>query len=170
VALVSGLAVVQLVALAAVKIWEGVMEAEDLFGFFNEDYSIFIEAGFVAVKQLDEISGRRLFKAAEALNKDNPAAQLGLGYIALNKLQVSEAASIFETIMEKNPDHHLTQALLGVAYLLSQDKRGRGEHLILDVREKSDDPTIKNLANVCLDWLKKDLNSKSIPPLKAKVE
>ena len=58
---------------------------------FKEDFALFIEAGFIAIKQLDEITARRLFKAAELLNPDNPASQLGLGYVALNKLQINEA-------------------------------------------------------------------------------
>lgn len=143
------------------------MDEENILDFFAEDFALFIEAGFVAVKQLDEIASRRLFKAAEILNPSNPASQLGLGYIALNKLHVSEAISIFEAIVKKDSEHHLAQALLGVAYLLTQDRKKKGEQLILEVREKTDDPTIKNLADVSLEWLKKDLSQKNLPPLKA---
>jgi len=144
------------------------MEEESMLGFFGEDFPLLVEAGFIAVKQLDEIAARRLFKAAEILNPDNPAPQLGVGYIALNKLRVAEAASIFEEILKREPEHYLAQALLGVAYLLTQDKRKQGEQLIVDAREKSSDPTIKNLAEVCLDWLKKDFKTKSSPPLKTR--
>lgn len=143
------------------------MNEENVLDFFVDDFSLFIEAGFVAIKQLDEIASRRLFKAAEVLNPNNPAPQLGLGYIALNKLRVSEAISTFESIVKKDPEHHLAKALLGVAYLLTQDKKKKGEQLILDAKERSDDPTIKNLAEVCLEWLKKDLGVKNLPPLKA---
>ena len=143
------------------------MDETSLLEFFTEDYSLLIEAGFVAVKQLDEIAARRIFKAAEVLNPDNPASQLGLGYIALNKLRAAEAATIFEAILKKEPAHRLAQALLGVAYLLSQDKKKRGEQLLLEAKEACDDPTIKNLADVCLDWVKKDLQPKAVPPLKA---
>lgn len=142
------------------------MDEESIVRFFAEDFSLFVEAGFIAVKQLDEIAARRLFKAAEVLNPDNPASELGLGYIALNKLRVSEAASIFEAIVKKAPEHYLAQALLGVSYLLTQDKRKRGEELIREARTKSNDPTIKNLADVCLEWLKKDLGARNLPPLK----
>jgi len=143
------------------------MDESTVIDFFTEDFSLFVEAGFIAVKQMDEIAARRLFKAAEILNPDNPASELGLGYIALNKLRVSEAASIFEAILKKDPEHYLAQALLGVAYLLTQDKKKQGEALIVDVSKKSSDPTIKNLANVCLEWLKKDLGTKNLPPLKS---
>jgi predicted Zn-dependent protease len=143
------------------------MDEESLLKVFAEDYALFIEAGFVAVKQLDEIAARRLFKAAEILNPDNPTSQLGLGYVALNKLRVVEAATIFEAILKKEPGHRLAQALLGVAYLLSQDKKKLGEQLLIEAKTGSDDPTITNLAEVCLNWLKKDLGTKPLSPLKA---
>jgi len=82
------------------------MSEESLLDEFKDDFALFIEAGFIAVKQLDEIAARRLFKTAELLNPDNLASQLGLGYVALNKLQVAEATKIFEVIVKK------TQAII----------------------------------------------------------
>lgn len=143
------------------------MSDESILDFFSDDYSLFIEAGFVAIKQSDEIAARRLFKAAEILNSENPASQVGLGYIALNKLQVTEAISIFEAILKKEPQHYLALALLGVSYLLTKDKRKKGEELIRDAQEKSDDPTIKNLAEVCMEWVSRDLSKSNLPPLQA---
>ncbi len=141
------------------------MTDEGLLDHFKEDFALFIEAGFVAVKQLDEIAARRLFKAAELLNPDNSASQLGFGYIALNKLQVNEAAKIFEGILKNEPQHYLAQALLGICFLLSKTKRKKGEKLIMDAKEKSDDPTIKNLADVCMEWAATDLKAKEFSPL-----
>lgn len=141
------------------------MGDESLLNQFKDDFALFIEAGFIAVKQLDEIAARRLFKVAELLNPDNPASQLGLGYIALNKLQVSEATKIFEAILKKDPDHYLAQALLGVCYLMTKNKNKKGEKLIADAKANCDDPTIKNLADVCLDWSNTDLKAKALSPL-----
>jgi len=137
----------------------------DLLKEFKEDYALFIEAGFIAIKQLDEIAARRLFKAAELLNPDNPASQLGIGYIALHKLQVSEATKIFEAILQKDPEHHLAQALLGICFLLTKGKRKKGEKLIAEAKTKTDDPTIRNLADVCMEWAEKDLKEKALSPL-----
>jgi tetratricopeptide (TPR) repeat protein len=141
------------------------MSEDSLLQEFKEDFALFIEAGFIAVKQLDEIAARRLFKTAELINPDNPASQLGLGYIALNKLQVSEAGKIFEAILKKDPNYHLAKALLGICYLLTKGKAKKGEELIQEAKEKSDDPTIKNLADICIQWAEKDLRSKSHSPL-----
>ena len=37
------------------------MGEENPLDFFKDDFALFIEAGFIAVKQLDEIAARRLF-------------------------------------------------------------------------------------------------------------
>ena len=141
------------------------MSEESLLDYFREDFALFVEAGFVAVKQLDEIAARRLFKAAELLHPDNPASQLGLGYIALHKLQVNEAAKIFEGILKKDPEHYLAQSLLGICYMMTKNKRKKGEKLISDAKSKSDNPTIKNLADVCMEWANSDLKPKDFSPL-----
>jgi len=146
------------------------MSEENILEFFAEDFSLFVEAGFIAVKQLDEIASRRLFKAAEILNPDSPASQLGLGYIALNKLHVNEASGIFEAILSKDPEHHLAKTLLGISYLLMKDRKQEGERLIFETKEKCEDPTIRNLAEVCLDWLHKDLGNRALSPMNAPFE
>lgn len=143
------------------------MSDESVLDFFSEDYALFIEAGFIAVKQADEIAARRLFKAAEMINPENPASLLGLGYIALNKLQLNEATTMFEAILKKDPQHYLALALLGISYVLMKDKRKKGEELIQEAEQKSDDPTIKHLSKVCKEWINHDLSKSKLPPLKA---
>lgn len=133
----------------------------------KEDFRLLIEAGFVAVKQLDESSATRIFNAAQIMSPDNVAPQIGLGYIALNKLEVNEAAKIFERVLEKEPDNHLAQTFLGMSFLLNKAKRKKGEKLIMDALEKTTNPTIKNLCEVSLEWAEKDLKKKEPPFLAA---
>lgn len=130
---------------------------------FKEDFSLLIEAGFVAVKQLDETSAARIFNAAQAMSPQSTAPQIGLGYIALNKLEVKEATRIFESVVEKEPANHLAQVFLGISYLLNKPKRKKGEKLIQDTLTKTNDPTIKNLGKISLEWAEKDLNKKKAP-------
>lgn len=131
---------------------------------FKEDFSLLIEAGFVAVKQLDETSATRIFQAAQALSPHSTAPQIGLGYIALNKLEVKEATRIFESVVQKEPDNHLAQTFLGMCFLLTREKRKKGEKLIKEIMEKTHDPTIKNLGAISLEWSEKDLSKKSLSP------
>ncbi len=139
------------------------MSAEERIEIFKEDFSLLIEAGFVAVKQLDAMSSSRIFVAAQMISPGHTAPQIGLGYIALNQLNVKEATHIFETIVEKDPENSLAQTFLGISYLLSKPKRKKGEKLIKDAMDSTDDPTIKNLGEISLEWADKDLKKAKAP-------
>lgn len=137
---------------------------EEKFKEFKEDFALLIEAGFVAVKQLDEISAKRIFQAAQSLSPHNTAPQIGIGYIALNKLEIKEATRIFETVTQTEPNNHLAQTFLGICFLLTKSKRKKGEKLIREIMEQTTDPTIKNLGAISLEWSDKDLSKKMKAP------
>lgn len=137
---------------------------------FDDDFSLFIEAGFVAVKQLDEKGARQVFHAAHVIRPDDPTPAIGLGYIALNKLETKEAAEIFKKVVEKHPDHHLAKTFLGMTYLLSKNKQVEGKKLIKDAMKDSDDETVKNLGKIALEWCEKDLGSRKAPFFASKKE
>lgn len=139
------------------------MIEEEKLQEFKEDFALLIEAGFVAVKQLDEISATRIFYAAQTLSPQSTAPQIGLGYIALNKLEIKEASRIFEEVMKKEPENYLAQTFLGMCFLLTKAKRKKGEKLIREAIEKTDDETIKNLGNISLEWAEKDLSKQKSP-------
>lgn len=131
---------------------------------FKEDFALLIEAGFVAVKQLDETSATRIFHAAQALSPFNTAPQIGLGYIALNKLEIKESTRIFETILKVEPENYLAQTFLGMCLLLTKSKQKKGEKLITEAMEKTTDPTVKNLGAISIEWAEKDLSKKTKVP------
>ena len=133
---------------------------------FSEDFPLLLEAGFVAVKQLDETSARHLFQAAQLLNPDSNAPRIGLGYIALNKLEVKEATEIFTEITEDEPENDLATTFLGICYLLSKAKRKEGEELIQKIMKKTSDETIINLGTIALEWAEKDLKKLKSPFIK----
>lgn len=137
---------------------------EELMNDFKTDFPLLIEAGFVAVKQLDELSATRIFNAAQAISPDSVAPQIGLGYIALNKLEIKQAVKIFEEVLEKDPDNLLAQTFLGISFLLNKSKRKKGEKLIEEAIAKTDDPTVKNLGKISLEWAEKDLKKDNKAP------
>ncbi len=135
----------------------------DILEDFKNDFSLFIEAGFVAVKQLDEISANRIFAAAQMVSPNSTAPQIGLGYIALNKLDLKEAVRHFDNVVKKEPDNNLAKTFYGICLLLNKQKRAEGEKLIREIIAKSDDPTIKSLGEIALVWAEKDLNKMKAP-------
>jgi len=139
------------------------MSSQSSLREFKEDFPLLIEAGFVAVKQLDETSATRIFQAAQAISPHSTAPQIGIGYIALNKLEIKEATKIFEEIVKKEPENYLAQTFLGICFLLNKPKRKKGEKLIREAMEKTSDPTIKSLGEVSLEWAEKDLKKELAP-------
>lgn len=137
---------------------------EEKFDEFREDFSLLIEAGFIAVKQLDEISATRIFWAAQALSVKNTAPKIGIGFISLNKLEIKEATRIYESVVEQEPENHLAQIFLGICFLLTKGKQKKGEKLIQETMAKTSDPTVKNLGAVSLQWSEKDLSKKTKAP------
>lgn len=142
----------------------------DVLDDFKSDFALLIEAGFIAVKQLDETSAKRIFEAAQVLNPDSSAPKIGLGYIALNKLEAKEASRIFEEVVEKEPENYLARTFLGICYLLSKTKRKKGEKLIAEANEKTTDPTIHNLCKIASEWGEKDLKKDKSPFFPAQQE
>lgn len=130
---------------------------------FMDDFPLLIEAGFIAVKQLDEVNASRIFQAAQAISPESTAPQIGLGYIALNKLELKEAMKLFEGVVDKEPDNYLAQTFLGICLLLNKNRRAEGEKLIRTASENSGDPTVKALGSISLEWAEKDLSKKDSP-------
>jgi len=141
------------------------MSKETLDGF-KEDFPLLVEAGFVAVKQLDEAGARHLFNAARVLNPKSTAPKIGLGYIALNKLEIQEAIKIFREVTEEEPDNQLAQTFLGISYLLTKGDRPKGTELIEKARKATQDPTVENLGKIALEWAEKDLKNLKSPFIK----
>jgi len=96
------------------------------------------------------------------ISPSSVAPRIGLGYIALNKLELKEATKIFQGVLEQEPENLLAQVFLGITYLLTKPKREEGEKLIQEVLTKTDDPTIVNLAKMSLEWGEKDLKAGKI--------
>ncbi len=137
---------------------------------FEGDFALMIEAGFVAVKQLDELSSARIFEAAQLMRPDSSAPKIGLGYIALNKLDIKEATRIFSQVVEKEKENYLARTFLGMCYLLSKGKNEEGKKLIEESVKKTEDPTIKNLGTIALEWWEKDLQKQKSPYFAAEPE
>lgn len=126
----------------------------------KDDFPLLIEAGFVAVNQRDEDSAKKLFRTAQLLEPTSTAPRLGFGFIALNKLELDSAEKEFSEIIAQDASHQLARAFLGITLCISPKKRAKGKQLIEEAVAKTDDPHVKNLGAVSLEWLKKDLEGK----------
>jgi len=129
----------------------------------DDDLSLMIEAGFVAIKQLDEVSARRLFAAAKTLRPESSAPEVGVGYIHLNKLEHKEATKIFQEVVDKEEDNELALSFLGMALMLNKERATEGVDLINRTLAATQDDEIKHLCESALKWYDHDLKEEKAP-------
>jgi len=136
---------------------------KQIFDSFQEDFGLLIEAGFVAIQQLNEDDARKLFSAAKLLRPESVVPEIGMGYIHLNKMEQKEAMAIFEKVVVKEPDNCLAQMLYGVSMMMSKNTQNKGEALVNNMMTKTDDPTVLNFGKTALQWSDKDLKGSKAP-------
>lgn len=151
----------------------------------QEDFSTLVEAGFIAVKQGNQLAAERLFRAAQLLRPDHSAPVLGFGYIALNTMSLEMARHLFSSVLKKEPENAMAKVLLGFSYLaskftsLAQDPKqslggqGRkseidelaktGEKLIQEALKESSEKSVHSLGESALELSKKIKNYQATP-------
>jgi len=136
---------------------------------YKDDFILFAEAGFIAINQADEDATRKLFKAAQLLNKENVLPTIGIGYLHLHKLELEEAIKCFKEVLKKEPDNEMAKALFGICKTMTPDGVTEGEN-ILTQTSHSTDKEIKNLSTTALDFMDKFIKKEPTPAELKKVK
>src|SRR5437868_5934924 len=97
---------------------------------YKDHFIVLAEAGFIAVNQADEDAAVKLFKASELLSPGNSLPRLGMGYMHMCKLELKQAAKIFEEILEKDPSQDMARTLLGLTLSLNPQEVVRREKVL----------------------------------------
>lgn len=103
---------------------------------YQKDWLLLLEAGFIAIGQMDESSASELFKAVETLRADKPISRIGSGFLYLHKLDVKSACKVFKEILEQDPQNDAAKAMLGVSLSLDPETLELGEHLLREVQQR----------------------------------
>ena|SRR3990167_8998492 len=127
--------------------------AQELLKRLEEDFYLLLEAGFIAVNSMDEDSAIKLFKAAEILKPGNTFPRIGFGYMHMCKLELKQAAVIFDDISKKEPQNEMAKAFLGICMSMTPTEMSKGESILTQSATKSNDPEIKKLANTAIDFV-----------------
>lgn len=120
---------------------------------YEEDFFLFLEAGFIAINQADEDSAVKLFKTCELLQPENPLIKIGFGYLHLHKLELKQACEYFEEVLRIDPSNEMATTFLGVALSLTPDKVSKGEQMLEKSARDSSDSQVKKVANTTLDFV-----------------
>lgn len=130
---------------------------------FKEHFILFAEAGFIAINQADEDAAIKLFKAAELLDPKNGLPKIGMGYLHLCKLELKQAAKIFEDILTSDPQNDMAKAFLGLSLSLNPKDVDRGEKVLKESAHDAKDPMVKDLANNALEFVEKFVKKPGLP-------
>lgn len=122
---------------------------------YKDHFILLAEAGFIAINQADEDAAVKLFKASELLDPQNVLPKVGMGYMHLCKLELKQAAKIFEEILAKHPDNEMAKTFLGLSLSLNPAEIVRGEKVLEESAQKCKDPAVKDLAKSALDFVEK---------------
>ncbi len=122
---------------------------------YKDHFILLAEAGFIAINQADEDAAIKLFKASEMLEPHNILPKVGLGYMHLCKLELKQAAKIFEEILAKDPHNEMAKTFLGLSLSLNPAELAKGEKVLAESAEKCHDPMVKDLAKNALDFVEK---------------
>jgi hypothetical protein len=121
---------------------------------FKNDFSLLLEAGFIAVNQADEDAATKLFRAAQLLDPEHTLPQIGFGYLHLHKLELKQACQVLQGVLDKEPENEMAKAFLGICMGLSPELLENGEK-ILEQSTHSKDPLIQTLSHTALDFIEK---------------
>lgn len=97
---------------------------------YKDHYILFLEAGFIAINQMDEPSALRLFHAAKLINPDSYLNEIGMGYLHLCKLELKKAIQHFNNVIHKDPHNEMAKAFLAMAKMFSTDQVKEGQELL----------------------------------------
>lgn len=129
----------------------------------KDQFLLLAEAGFIAINQSDEDAAIKLFKASELLDPSNALPKIGMGYMHLCKLELKQAAKLFEDILAKDPNNEMARAFLGLSLSLNPSEFSKGEKVLEEAVQKAKDPMIKNLATSSLEFVEKFVKKAPAP-------
>lgn len=127
---------------------------------YKDQFTLFLELGFIAVNHADEGSAVKLFRAAEMLRPSEVLTIIGFGYLHLCKLEVKSAINMFEKVLKKEPNNPIAKSLLGFCFALTPDHVKEGKDILEDMKAHAKGKDIQELDNVLLgfvnDYVKKE--------------
>ncbi len=130
---------------------------------YKNDFILLTETGFMAANQADEDAAVKLFKASLALNPHNTLPKIGFGYIHLLKLELKQAEKSFQEVLTEEPHNQMARALLGLSLAFTTKEVVRGEKLLEEALQKTDDPSVKSMAATAIEFIEKYIKKSPTP-------
>jgi len=119
---------------------------------YKDQFILFLEAGFVAINQMDETSALAVFKAAKLLNPESILNEIGMGYLHLCKLEIKKAIHHFELALKVDPNNEMAKSFLGLSKIFSTDRVKEGLEILSSLKE-SHSKEVKHFSKSSLEFV-----------------
>ncbi len=131
---------------------------------YKDQFTLFLELGFIAVNHADEDSALKLFTAAEMLRPSEILTTIGFGYLHFCKLEIKPAIEKFEKALKKEPGNPIAKSLLGFCLALNPGDTEKGEGMLEDLKAHTKSKEIQELDGVLLGFINEFVKKKSSSP------
>lgn len=118
----------------------------------KNDYLLFAEGSFIAVKNLDSDGALEMADAAALLDPKNVLSFVCYGYYYLCKLDLEKAKGYFNKALEVEPDNETAKTLLGITISMIPNQAQDAEKQLESLANSSDE-NIKELSKAGLDFI-----------------
>lgn len=120
---------------------------------YQQDFVLFLEAGFIAVNQMDELSALSLFQASRMLSPNNVLPAIGIGYLHLCKMELKQAARAFEEVLSYDPSNQMAKTFLGLVLALNPSEMTKGEKILHETAGQNEDMAVKKLSSDAIEFV-----------------
>lgn len=127
---------------------------------YKDQFTLFLELGFIAVNHADEDSAVKLFTAAEMLRPSEVLTTIGFGYLHFCKLEIKPAIEKFEKALKKEPNNPIAKSLLGFCFALHPGDTQKGERMLEELKAHTKSKEIKELDGVLLGFINEFIKKK----------
>lgn len=131
-----------------------------MLNHYKDEFTLFLELGFIAVNHADEDSAVKLFTAAEMLRPSEVLTTIGFGYLHFCKLEIQPAIQMFEKALKKEPNNPIAKSLLGFCLALHPGDTNKGEAMLEELKSHTKSKEIKELDSVLLQFIKEFVKKK----------
>lgn len=121
---------------------------------YKDHFILFIEAGFIAVNQMDETSALRLFHAAKLINPHASINDLAMGYYHLCRLEITKCLEHLDRLLKHEPNNEIAKSFKAMALALSTDRVKEG-HKILEELKQSHNKDVEQFSHQGLEFIEK---------------
>jgi predicted TPR repeat methyltransferase len=126
---------------------------------YKEQYILFLEAGFIAVNQMDEPAAVRLFTAAKILNPHSVLNEIGFGYLYMCKLELKKAVEHYGKAIEMEPENEMAKTFLALTMAMTNHHVTDSEK-ILSTLSDSEDPEVRKLSHQVMEFIDQFIKKK----------